>query len=109
MEPVVARPRGALSLEAGEGIELRPVSLADAHLLYAAVERNRARLREWLPWVALSYGMDDLVRHLEERERENSARESLSSHIWSGGQLCGAISLHRIDKTHRNTSVGYWL
>jgi len=109
MEPGIAHSRAALAIQAGDGIELRPVSLADAPALYAAVERNRARLREWLPWVGLSYGLNDMVRHLEERERENAARESLASHIWNGADLCGAISLHRIDKKHRNTSIGYWL
>ena len=81
----------------------------DALVLYAAINRNRARLREWLPWVTLTYGEREVARHLEERERENAAHEAFAAHIWMQGELCGAISLHRLDMLHRSTSIGYWL
>jgi ribosomal-protein-serine acetyltransferase len=109
MERVFARPRDTVTISAGDGIELRSASVADAGALYASVDRNRARLREWLPWVGLTYGPEDIRRHLEDRQREIAAGESLSCHIWTAGELCGAVSLHRIDPRHRNTSIGYWL
>jgi len=99
----------AMTIPAGEGIELRPVGISDAPALYAAIDRNRARLREWLPWIHPSYGFDDLTAFLRERMPENAARNSLTTCIWAGDELCGSIGLHLIDARNRNTSIGYWL
>jgi ribosomal-protein-serine acetyltransferase len=90
-------------------IELRPVSVSDCDELYAAIERNRTRLRRWLPWVGLGFGRDDLLKFLGERERDNAGRVSFTAHVRHHGQLCGAVGLHTFDRRHRNSSVGYWL
>jgi ribosomal-protein-serine acetyltransferase len=92
-----------------DGIELRRVSAVDCDELYAAIDRNRARLRTWLPWVGLTYGQDDLFTFLQQKEIDNAARVSLTTHIRFHGELCGAIGLHVIDQRHRNSSIGYWL
>lgn len=98
-----------MTIPAGEGIEMRPVTIADARALYAAIERNRSRLREWLPWLHSSYGFDDLTAFLKDRILDNAARTSLTTCIWAGEELCGSIGLHLIDARNRSTSVGYLL
>jgi ribosomal-protein-serine acetyltransferase len=90
-------------------IELRSVSAADCEQLYAAIDRNRARLRDWLPWIGLYYQKADLFTFLEQKEIENAHRVSLTAHIRFNGEICGAVGLHVIDKQHRSTSIGYWL
>ena len=40
-------------LEAGEGLVLRKVALADVGDIFADVERSREHLRDWLWWVYL--------------------------------------------------------
>lgn len=90
-------------------IELRAVTVADCAALQTLVDRNRARLREWLPWAGPNYGPEEMLRHVTERVRENEAGEALTTHIRANGELCGAIALHRIDRRHRSTSIGYWL
>ena len=92
-----------------EGVELRPAVCADAAALYEAVDRNRAHLRPWFAWVEATHGEGDILRHLEERERENASRASFAAHIWVKGVLSGAISLHTFHLQHRHTSIGYWL
>lgn len=108
MERGITDTRG-LTIPVDEGIELRPVSIADCAELYAAIERNRARLRTWLPWAGLSYDQNDLLAFLQQREIDNAARVSLTTHIRFHGELCGAIGLHAFDLRHRSTSIGYWL
>lgn len=90
-------------------IDLRPVSSADSDELYAVIDRNRERLRQWLPWAGLNFQGADLLKFLEERERDNAARVSLTTQIRFHGRLCGAIGLHTFDPRHRSSSVGYWL
>lgn len=109
MEPGIAGARDHLTIPAGDGVELRPVSTADCAELYASIDRNRARLREWLPWIVLNYGQSHLLAFLRQREIENASRNSLTAHIRVAGELCGMIGLHAIDRRHRSISVGYWL
>jgi ribosomal-protein-serine acetyltransferase len=92
-----------------DGIELRRNSIADCAELYAAIDRNRARLRTWLPWVGVTFGQSDLFEFIRQREIDNAARISLTTNIWCEGRLCGAIGLHAIDQRDRSTSIGYWL
>src|SRR5262249_42785417 len=42
---------GMFQLSVASGIEMRLFELTDAPAVFEAVERNRERLREWLPWV----------------------------------------------------------
>jgi ribosomal-protein-serine acetyltransferase len=109
MEHGSASARDHLKILVDESIELHAVSTADAAELYEAIDRNRARLRQWLPWAGLHYTHDDLLEFLQQRERDNASRTSLTAHIRFHGQLCGAVGLHVIDPRHRSTSIGYWL
>lgn len=90
-------------------LELRPVSAVEVDVWFPAIVRNRERLRQWLPWAGLDITRADIGRYLADRERDNAERVSLTAGIWHTGEFCGAVGLHRIDKWHRSTSVGYWL
>jgi ribosomal-protein-serine acetyltransferase len=90
-------------------LELRPVSLEHGPALYAAIDRNRERLGQWLPWAGPGYSADDVYRFIFEREREHRMRSAFTATIWAHGSLCGSIGLHKIDRMHRSTSIGYWI
>ncbi len=109
MEHGITASSTQLTIPVDDGIELHAVSTADCAELYAAIDRNRARLRTWLPWVGLTFGQNDLVEFIRQREIDNAARVSLTTHIRFRGELCGAIGLHIIDQRHRSSSIGYWL
>ncbi len=109
MEPDLTGARDSLIIRVDDEIELRPAAAADCAKLSAAIDRNRARLRQWLPWVNDTFHAGDLRQFLQQKEIENAARASLTTNIWLRGEICGAIGLHAIDRRHRNTSIGYWL
>jgi ribosomal-protein-serine acetyltransferase len=109
MERVAAGARSRLTIPVGEGIELRAVSAADCSELYAVIDRNRIRLRTWLPWASDTLSPDDLIEFVRQREIDNIAGISLTTNIWFEGAICGAIGLHTIDIRDKNTSIGYWL
>jgi ribosomal-protein-serine acetyltransferase len=106
---MVADTRDRLTIPVADGIELRHVSTADCDQLYAAIDRNRAPLRMWLPWVTDTFDQNDLTEFIRQREIDNAAHLSLTTNIWFRGELCGAIGLHAINQRDRNTSIGYWL
>ena len=93
----------------GPDLDLCPVQPDHAAELYALVEQNRTRLREWLPWIGPDYSLSDAARFAALSESDNQRRVSLTSVIRVHGHLAGAIGLHRINYAHRSTSIGYWL
>jgi ribosomal-protein-serine acetyltransferase len=101
--------RDLLTIAAGRGIELRPMTVGHAAALYDLIDRNRSRLREWLAWVGWSFGLQDLTAFIEAREQDNVTGAGLTTAIYFEGRLCGAISLHTIEKRHFSTGIGYWL
>jgi ribosomal-protein-serine acetyltransferase len=103
------KPGGLMPIDAGDAVLLEPVSVTDAAELYQLVDRNRARLGQWLPWAGLNYRLGDMRRHLEERVLENNSRQALTLNIRAAGVLCGGIGLHRIDPRHHHSNIGYWL
>lgn len=109
MEQGIAGARETLTVHAGSGIELRPMSLAHAEELYALIDRNCIRLRQWLPWLPPSFCLEDLAAFIRNRERDNAERVSLTTVIFAGGRMCGSIGLHEIQKRDRYTSIGYWI
>jgi len=109
MERGSARDRDKLIISVDDCIELCGVSTADCAELYASIDRNRARLREWLPWIDAAYNQGTLFAFLQQKEGENLSHAGLTTNVRFNGQLCGSIGLHSINYTHRNTSIGYWI
>jgi ribosomal-protein-serine acetyltransferase len=89
--------------------ELSAPRVEDAAELFAVIDSNRTRLRQWLPWIAPEYSLDDARQFLLRSKAEFEDRASLTYMIRHKGVLCGAIGLHKIDDLHGNTSIGYWI
>ncbi len=96
-------------LRVDDRVELRLLELSHARALYGVIDRNREYLRQWLPWVDGSRSSDDVARHIGENLERYGNREALAAGIWIDGEICGAISIHKIDRLNRLSSIGYWL
>jgi ribosomal-protein-serine acetyltransferase len=91
------------------GIEIRLFELKDAEPVFDTVERNRAYLREWLPWVDFTASPDDLRRFIARVREQFSTGRGPQCGIWIDGAFAGSIGCHPIDWPNRNCSVGYWI
>jgi ribosomal-protein-serine acetyltransferase len=91
------------------GTVLDPVRPDDVPALYAAIHRNRGRLREWLAWVTPEYGIEHTRRFVEDRQPEHQRGTALTCVIRHHDEIAGAIGLHTIDAQNRATSIGYWI
>jgi ribosomal-protein-serine acetyltransferase len=88
---------------------LRLLNEADAEPLFQVIDRDRAHLRQWLPWVDSSRGPDD-IRAFIRTSRERFARnDAFDAAIEADGALVGAIGLHDLNRVDRRTKIGYWL
>ncbi|PWK13854.1 GNAT family N-acetyltransferase [Tumebacillus permanentifrigoris] len=92
-----------------EGAELRLVDLQDAEEIYALLDRNRAHLREWLPFVDYSQSPQDTAQFLQSRIQQHETKHGSEYVILWKGQIAGMIGYHFFDWNNKMTSIGYWL
>lgn len=91
------------------GLELRQFEPADAGALFAAADRNRAYLREWLPWVDRTSSADDIQRFIAGSLEQSQAGRGPNNAILLDGAIVGCMGVHPYDLENRNCSIGYWL
>jgi ribosomal-protein-serine acetyltransferase len=90
-------------------VEIRVLQESDAEEMFSVVDRNRAHLREWLPWVDRTKSSEDLRAFVRGKWPDYEAGRELHAAIWVEGWIAGAIGHHAIDAEHRATSLGYWI
>jgi ribosomal-protein-serine acetyltransferase len=90
-------------------ISLRVVEASDAEAMFSAIERNRANLRAWMPWVDDTRSEDDVLAFIARvtGEREDAYRRPHA--ILFEGSLVGVIGFPRGDKVNMIVEIGYWL
>jgi ribosomal-protein-serine acetyltransferase len=97
----------SLSVDADTRLEL--LEEHDAAELFAVVDRNRAYLRRWLPWLDQNTSPEHTRMFIRANLQQFAARNGFACGIRHQGALVGVIGLHAIDWTNRKTSLGYWL
>lgn len=90
-------------------VTLRILEDADADPLFALVDANRERLREWLPWVDATRSPEDIREFIHRSMRKYEEGNGYDAGVLVGGRLAGSVGLHSINRADRATSVGYWI
>ena len=80
-----------------------------APAIFAAIDREREYLREWLPWVDATHTEDDTLSFIRSVLEQFANNQGFAAGIWKGDCLAGTIGLHRIDWLNRRVEIGYWL
>ncbi len=88
---------------------LHPRAPGDAPEMFALVERHRADLRTWLPWIDSARTLAEIRRYAEYAQSQAQAHIAFDYAIRSRGVLVGAIGLHALDYGNRSSAIGYWL
>jgi ribosomal-protein-serine acetyltransferase len=96
-------------LDVAPGIQLRQFELRDADPAFEAVERNRAYLRQFLPWVDPTRSPDDIREFILRTLAQHDANQGPQCGIWIEGKFSGSFGCHPIDWANRNCSIGYWV
>src|ERR1700683_2856046 len=79
-----------------EDFELRLLEEHHAFEVFAAVERNREHLRQWLPWVAATRTEDDAIAFIRCTLEMFAAHDGFTAGIWNRERVAGVIGTHRI-------------
>jgi ribosomal-protein-serine acetyltransferase len=97
------------SADLGDGARLELIGVQHDAEIFHLIDQNRAHLRQWLPFVDGTRGMED-TRAFRRSSLERYARDgSFDAVIVQDGAPVGVIGLHWIHWAHRSTSLGYWL
>ena len=92
-----------------EDTSLQLLEEQHADELFALIDKNRAYLREWLPWLDQNTTVDHTRGFIRSGLQQFAARNGFHCGIYSSGALVGVIGLHYIDWANRKSSVGYWI
>jgi ribosomal-protein-serine acetyltransferase len=90
-------------------VELRILEDWDAEELFQLIERNRAYLRQWLPWVDYETSIEDSRSFVQRTLQQYTNNESFTMGMRFQGRLAGVISYHTINWPSRHVEIGYWL
>ena len=92
------------------GAHLRLLDESDADELYELVDRNRAHLEPWLPWVPATTGPGGVLEFIRATRRQLADNDGIQVAIVDvDGAIAGVVGFHRVDWANRATSIGYWL
>lgn len=89
--------------------ELRLIEARHCEEVFAMVEKNRAHLRRWMPWVDGSKSVEDIRKWQQTGAEQFAKNNGFHAGIWHREKFVGTIGFHAMDWTHRKTSIGYWL
>ena len=91
------------------GAEIRLLEIPHAEEMFRLIDRNRASLKRWLPWVDDTASVADSREFIRKSLEQYERHEGLVEGIFYDGRLAGIVSLPRIDWANRSAAVGYWL
>jgi len=92
-----------------EGVYLKLLEDRHAPAVFAVVDRDRAYLREWLPWVDASKEVDDTRAFIRGALEQFAKNDGLTAGIWCGEEFAGVIGTHKLRWANRSAEIGYWL
>ena len=90
-------------------IELCLLQERHAGQLFGLIDKNRAYLRQWLPWLDANRSVDDSRKFIKGALDQFAKNQGFQPAIFFRGQLAGMTGFHRFDWNNRATSLGYWL
>jgi ribosomal-protein-serine acetyltransferase len=92
------------------GCRLRFLEDADAPALFAVIDRNRAHLATWMPWVPHHTSTQQTLAFIRATQRQIADNNGLQAAIVDGaGEIIGVVGYHSVDWVLRRTTIGYWL
>lgn len=98
-----------LTFDLGDGAHLRLCEERDATEIFALVDVNRARLREWLPWVDRNTDPSHTLKNIRDGRRQLARNDGMQLVLVVGGRIAGRVGHHGIDWENGVTELGYWL
>lgn len=95
--------------QVNDDVELKILEARNAEEVFHLVDKNRAYLRNWMPWVDGTVSPEQPKSYIESQLKAFSENNGFHLGIFYEGIIAGCIGLHGIDWNNKKTSLGYWL
>lgn len=92
-----------------EDIQLAVYPEHQAETIYALMDKNRARIRQYFGWMDHFQTVDDWRAFVAEAKEDFAQGIRLPLSIFYQGQIVGDVMLTQIDRRARAAEISYWL
>jgi len=96
-------------IRVNQHIRLETVKVSMAPVIFEAIDKNRAFLRMWLPFVDYTLRVSDTQKFLESLSNQNSIEREETYSIWYKEEFAGLIGFKDTDWVNSKTELGYWI
>lgn len=96
-------------IDVSHSIQMKTLTEDNAKEVFKLIEKDRAYLRQWLPWVDNTYSVEEVERTIISWEVVHELGSDLVLGIFKDGLYIGNIGLHDIKKRTYLPMIGYWL
>jgi ribosomal-protein-serine acetyltransferase len=95
--------------EIRDGFYLKLLEEKHAAAIFEIVDRERAHLRRWLPWVDRTGQASDTLQFIKSTREQFASNDGLTAGIWRGTEYAGTVGTHKIDWLNKKVEIGYWI
>mgnify|MGYP006290391817 FL=1 len=94
-------------IKINKDLYLRRISHQDAEEVFDLIDKNRAHLGSWLPFVETTHTAENTHAFIDQLQKPYS-REMVFT-ICHEGAITGLIGFKDIDRANRRLEIGYWI
>lgn len=98
-----------IALRVDEHLVMRTLTPDDAAEVLPVVDRNRAYLRPWIPWVDRVNTVDEARAFLQHYADKFAAGNDVVFGMFHDGRYLGNIGLHDFNRGSNSIMAGYWI
>lgn len=98
-----------INLRVSDMILLKQLGASDGSKLFALVDKNRQRLREYLPWLDKNTTQEDSVYFINDCQEIFDKNGAVNFGIFFEEKLVGLTGYHPLDNANKIGSIGYWI
>lgn len=98
-----------MQINVKDAVVMKTLNPEQAGEVFAVIDRDRAYLRKWLPWVDSTDQPSTVADVIRRWEQEREAGTDYVFGIFKDGRYIGNIGLHDIKKANKSGMIGYWL
>jgi RimJ/RimL family protein N-acetyltransferase len=95
----------------GERVVMRKHQVDLASMMFDSIEKDRERLRQFLPWVDHTNSVDDEFNYIKMTQEKWDQYELFDYGIFikDNDEYAGNIGVHSIAWEHERCELGYWI
>ena len=103
------RTKMDFSIKVDEDLSLKLRHEEDTDTVFNLVEKNRAHLKPWLPWVDKTLTPEDSRKYILDGLENFKNKKTADFGIFYQETLVGSMGFNKIDSVNKKAEIGYWI